>query len=115
MKRLSLLLTAIAGLAVLAVATPSFAAEQGKDKEITIKGEAKCAMCILKEGDKCQTVIQAEGKDGKMVTYYLADNETAKNFKEDVCKSAKKVTATGTVKKVHGKEELTLTKIALAN
>lgn len=114
MKRLSLLLTAIAGLAVLAVATPSFAAEQEKGKEITITGDAKCAMCMLKEGDKCQTVIQTEGKNGKMVTYYLADNDAAKKFHEDVCKSAKKVTATGTVKKVHGKEELTVTKIALA-
>jgi len=106
-----LLLTSIAGLVFLAVATPAFAAEEGHGKERTIKGEAKCAKCSLKESDKCQTVIQAEGKNGKMVTYYLADNEVAKGFHHNVCQEAKKVTATGTVKKVDGKEVLTVSKI----
>ena len=99
---------------MLALAVPSFAAEQGKGKERTITGEAKCAKCMLKETDKCQTVIQTENKNGKVVTYYLADNEVAKTFHENVCKEAKKVTATGTVKKVDGKQEFTATKIALA-
>jgi hypothetical protein len=112
MKKLSLLVTAITGLVLLAVATPVSGAEQPDGKEIKVKGEAKCAMCMLKEGDKCQTVIQSE-KNGKTVTYYLADNEAAKSFHEDVCHSAKKVTATGTVKKVNGKQELSVTKIAL--
>ncbi len=115
MKKLSLLFTGIAALIVLAVAAPSFAADKEKGKERTIKGEAKCAKCALKEGDKCQTVIQSENKNGKTVTYYLADNEVAKNFHANVCKEAKKVTATGTVKKVEGKSELTATKIELAN
>jgi len=107
-----LLLTGIASLALLALATPSFAAE-GKGKERTITGEAKCAKCMLKETENCQTVIQAENKNGKMVTYYLADNDIAKGFHENVCHEAKKVTAVGTVKKVDGKQELTLTKIEL--
>ncbi len=114
MKKLSLLLTAIVGLAVFALTSPASAAEQGKDKQVTIKGEAKCAMCMLNESDKCQTVIQSEDKSGKKVTYYLADNETAKGFHDNVCKQAKKVTATGTVKKVKGKNQLTATKIEVA-
>lgn len=114
MKKLSLLLTVVAGLAFCAWAIPASAAEEGKGKEVTVKGEAKCAMCALHESDKCQTVIQTEAKNGKKVTYYLADNDVAKGFHENVCKAAKKVTATGTVKKVHGKEQLTLTKIELA-
>ena len=112
MKKASILLTAVAGLLLLALATPTFAADKAKEKTIT--GEGKCAKCMLKQGDKCQTVIQAEGKNGKTVTYYLADNETSKAFHQNVCKETKKVTATGTVKTVDGKKELTVSKIALA-
>jgi len=113
MKKASVLLTAVAGFVLLALATPSFAADSGTAKERTITGEAKCAKCMLKEGDKCQTVIQAE-KNGKTVNYYLVDNDVSKAFHENVCKEAKKVTATGTVKKVEGKMEFTVSKIELA-
>jgi len=113
MKIISSLVTGIAALMLLAVAAPAFAADSGKDKEVTITGDAKCAKCILKEADKCQTVIQTEAKNGKMVSYYLADNDVAKNFHDNVCKEAKKVTATGTVKNVDGKREFTATKIEL--
>ena len=111
MKKLALALTVIASVALFALATPGSAAERGKGKEVTIKGDAKCAKCALKESEKCQTVIQTENKKGKMVTYYVADNEVAKGFHESVCQGSKKVTATGTVKKVKGKEQLTLSKI----
>jgi hypothetical protein len=116
----------MAGLMLLAVATPTFAAEndkgpdteKGKGKEArerTITGEAKCAKCMLKETDKCQTVIEAEGRNGQKVKYYLADNEVAKKFHEEVCKEAKKVTAKGTVKRLDdGKRELTVTEIKVA-
>ncbi len=106
-----ILLASIAGLALLAFTNPSWAADEGKAKERTITGEAKCAKCALHEADKCQTVIQAENRRGKMVTYYLADNETAKKFHHSVCQDSKKVTATGTVKKVDGKQVLTVSKI----
>ncbi len=111
-----LFLTSIASVLLLALATPVFAADKakGKDKEQTITGEAKCAMCLLKESDKCQTVIQVENKNGKKVNYYLVDNEVAKAFHENVCKEAKKVTAVGAVKKVDGKNQFTATKLELA-
>jgi len=113
MKKASLLLTGIAGLLLLALATPTFASEKGK--QVTITGEAKCAKCILKESDKCQTVIQAEGKNGKTVMYYLTDTDAAKAFHENVCHEAKKVTASGRVKKVDGKRELAATDIKVVN
>jgi hypothetical protein len=113
MKRLSLLFTGIAALIVLAVAAPSLAAEKAQERTIT--GEAKCAKCMLKEGDKCQTIIQSESRNGKTVTYYLAENGAAKNFHENVCKEAKKITATGTVRKVDGKVEFTAAKIEVIN
>ncbi len=112
MKKASLIFIGTAGLLLLALATPTIAAD--KSKERTITGEAKCAKCMLKETDKCQTVIQVENKKGKTVTYYLADNDVSKAFHENVCKEAKKVTATGTVKKVDGKQEFTVSKIELA-
>jgi len=108
MKRNIAVITSIAGLFLLALATPSLADDKGK--EVTITGEGKCAKCILKETDKCQNAIQTT-QDGKKVTYYLADNDVSKNFHDDLCKEAKKVTATGTVKEVDGKKELTVTKI----
>lgn len=107
MKKASLVLTGVAGLLLLALATPAFASDK------TITGEAKCAKCLLKETDKCQTVIEAEGKNGKTVRYYLVDNDVSKAFHPTVCKEAKKVTATGTIKTVEGKRELTATKIDL--
>ena len=101
------------GLLLLAVATPAFAADTAKERTIT--GEAKCAKCMLKETDKCQTVIPVETKKGKTVNYYLTENDVSKAFHENVCKDTKKVTATGTVKKAEGKNEFTVSKIALAN
>ena len=100
------------GALLLTLAVPAFAADKSKEKSIT--GEAKCAKCMLKETDKCQTAIQVEGKKGKIVTYYLTDNDVSKAFHDNVCKEAKKVTATGTVKNVGGKNEFTVSKIALA-
>jgi hypothetical protein len=115
MKKTSILLAGMAALFMLFQTSPLVAREKGKaGKEMTITGEAKCAKCALHETDKCQTVIQAENRKGKMVTYYLEPNDVAKNFHENVCKGAKKVTATGTVKVVDKKHELTATKIELA-
>lgn len=109
MRKRMVLFTGIAGLALLALTAPALA----KDKEVTITGEGKCAKCMLHETDKCQTVIQAM-EDGKTVNYYLSKNDVAKNFHENVCKEAKKVTATGMVKEVDGKKEFVATKITLA-
>src|SRR4030095_15852394 len=101
--------SALAAVIALTYSLPAFAASDEKE----IKGEAKCAKCMLKEGTECQTVIEETGKDGKITKYYLADNKVAKDFHENVCTEAKKVKATGTVKEVAGKKELTLSKIEL--
>ncbi len=106
MKRSFAIIAVVSALVLFANVGSALA----KGKEVTITGEAKCAKCMLKEGSTCQTVIQV-GKGRKMQTYYVADNETGKSFHGDICHEAKKVTATGTVKKVDGKKELTLSKI----
>jgi hypothetical protein len=108
MKNAKLLFTAVAGILMLTCSSPAFS-----DDEVKVSGEAKCAKCALKEGDKCQTVIESE-KDGKKVSYYVADNSVAKEFHKNVCKEAKKVNAVGTVKEVDGKQQLTASKIELA-
>ena len=113
MKRVSMLFAGIAGLVLIALASPTFAAD--KDKEKTITGDAKCAKCALKETTKCQTVIETKAKEGgKPVLYYVVNNDVAKDFHKNVCSETKKVTATGTIKKVDGKNEMELTKIELA-
>jgi hypothetical protein len=108
MKNIKLLFARMANLLVLAYAAPGFT-----DDEVKVSGEAKCAKCALKEGDKCQTVIETE-KDGKKVSYYVVDNAVAKDFHKNVCKEAKKVSAVGTVKEVDGKQQLTASKIEVA-
>ncbi len=113
MKRTFAVIASVAAL-MLAATTTSVLAKD-KTKEVTITGEAKCAKCMLKESGakECQTVIQVENKH-KTLNYYVVENDVSKAFHEDVCHAAKKVTATGTVAKVDGKQELTLTKIAAA-
>ena len=114
MKKNMLITTSLAGLLLLALTTPALAEDkETKGKEVTITGEGKCAKCILKEADKCQTVIETK-EEGKTVKYYLAKNDVSENFHEDVCEATKKVKAIGTVKEVDGKKELTASKITLA-
>ena len=112
MKMLKTLIATVSAIAVLGMVTTSFAAEKAA-KEKTISGTAKCAKCSLKEADKCQTVIEKAGKNGKTTKIYLEDNDVAKNFHEQICKEAdgKKVKATGTTAKVDGKMVMTASKI----
>ena len=105
----SLALVSVAALFLAAVTLRTLAAGES----VTITGEGKCAKCALKETKECQNVIQTE-KDGKKINYYLVANDVSKEFHGKLCKDTKKVTATGTVKEVDGKLELTLTKIELA-
>ncbi len=105
-NKISVAIAIVAGLLLAGAA-------RAEQKEVTVKGEAKCAKCSLNEGSKCQTVIQSEA-NGKTVTYYLASNETSKKFHANVCHEPKKVTVTGTVTEKDGKQMLTAEKIELA-
>jgi hypothetical protein len=102
--------TFLLGLSVasLFLAANTFAA----DKEVTIKGEGKCAKCALKKADKCQNVIVAKEGD-KEITYYLKGDASDK-FHKNVCQTSKKVEATGTVHEADGKKELTVSSIKVA-
>ena len=91
------------------LAIPAFAA----DKEVTITGLGQCAKCALHESDKCQNTIQTE-EHGKKVIYYLTQNDTSKDFHDNICKKSEKVTATGTVSEKDGKKMLTVSKIEAA-
>ena len=106
MKKSVLAALLVAGIAM--AFTPKVGAADAK----TFTGEGKCAKCALKETKECQnTVTVKEGS--KSVTYYLVHNDVSKEFHENICKGAKKVKATGTVKEVDGKMQLTATKIEL--
>ena len=116
MKRTFAVIASVAALVLAANTATVMAKDKAKGKEVSITGEAKCAKCMLKEADakECQTVIEVEKKKGKTQSFYIVENDVSKAFHEDVCHSAKKVTATGTVAKVGDKQELTLTKIEVA-
>lgn len=81
----------VCSFAVLAFATPAFAA----DKEETLKGEITCAKCGLKLEDakKCATVIKVGDK-----VYYFDAKSDKENHKA-ICTETKKGTVVGTVKK----------------
>jgi hypothetical protein len=107
MKKQMTALLVIAGLALAMYAGP---AATGGQKVIT--GEGACAKCVLKETKDCQLTIAVD-EGGKNVVYYLAANNVSKAFGNEACHGSKKVSATGTVKTVDGKQELTATKIEL--
>lgn len=83
------------------------------DSTKTITGDGACAKCILQETKECQLTITVE-EGGKKVTYYLTQNNVAKDFGNQLCAEKKKVKATGTVKTVDGKHTLVATKLELA-
>ena len=99
-------ITLMAGLALVSVSTPAFAA----DKETTVTGTASCAKCALHQADKCQTVVKAT-VDGKEVSYYLT-GAAAKSFHKKICGGeSEKVTVTGKVQEKDGKQMLVATKV----
>ena len=96
-------------VAILALAVSVRADD--KDKEQTLKGTITCAKCDLKvEGQtKCATVIKVE-KDGKDVVYYF-DSKGHKDYHQDVCRTPKKGTVTGTVSEKEGKKFIKVSKV----
>lgn len=96
---------------LLGLSASSFAAG---GKEITVDGKGCCAKCCLKVATECQDAVTVE-KDGKKTTYFLADNDVAKQFHENICKGIKPVTVTGVCEKVGDKLQITATKIELKN
>jgi hypothetical protein len=108
MKNKLMALLAISGLLV-ALQVGASAVDNVK----TITGEGACAKCILKETKECQLTVTAE-EGGKPVTYYLTENQVAKDFGSQLCKERRKIQVSGTVKIVDGKHMLDPTKIEFA-
>ena len=82
-------------------------------KEVTLKGESKCAKCALKMSDKCADVLQVKGKDGKTTTYWIAKNDASKDFHKNVCQATVKLTAVGKVEEKDGKKMLLASKLTI--
>lgn len=101
-----LITTALAAVALMYV-SPTFAA----DKEVTLKGEGKCAKCALKLADECQDVIEVKKDDGKKVVYWIEMNEVGKKFHKKVCSDTIKMTAVGKVEKKGDKMILVASKL----
>lgn len=97
-------------LSVLACALALAGMARAADETKTIIGEASYA--IQPDPAKSQIVIQAKVAD-KTVNYYVVNNPIADTVRGKIRDAAKPVpvTATGTIKTVDGKQELTATKI----
>jgi len=109
MKRINNSLIALfAGLLLVALTVPAIAA----DGEKTLTGVGKCAKCDMHKTDKCQNVVEVTTKKGKVIDYYVVDNDVSKDFHKNICKENKSVKVTGVVKKDDdGKMEITASKI----
>ena len=103
MKKLTLLTTILAALAI-----PAFAAET------KIEGEAVCAKCNLKTATACQAAITVTGADGKKETILADNNDVSKAFHKQICQDTKKVKAEGVITEKDGKKTIALTKIVAA-
>jgi hypothetical protein len=100
MKKLALITTIVAALALPALAE-------------TVEGEATCAKCQLKQAEKCQFAMTVE-KDGKKETIFAEQNDVAKKFHDNICKDTVKVKAEGKIAEKDGKKYITLTKVEKA-
>lgn len=101
-----IIISAFAAAALLA--TNMAMAEEAK--EVTLKGEGKCAKCALKESADCADVVQVE-KEGKKTTYYIAKNDASKGFHKNVCSDTVKMTAVGKVEEKDGKKWIVASKL----
>lgn len=99
-----LIVSVLTGVALLT--TSAFA----QDKEVTLKGEGKCAKCALKKADKCTNVIEVKEGD-KTVAYWMEENEVSKGFHSNVCSKTVKMTAVGKVSEKDGKKMLVASKL----
>jgi hypothetical protein len=106
---MKILATTLISAAMAVVASGGFAAEEIKEKTVTLEGTATCAKCDLGTEDKCATVLQVKEGD-KTVTYYIT-GEPDKEFHKKICKSSKEAKATGTVSEKDGKKMLEVTSI----
>ena len=99
-------------LALLVVVVSGLRAQE--KKETTLKGTIVCAMCGLKETQKCETAIQV--KDGtKLVTYYFLDKGEAESYHDAICGGERKEgTVTGSVSTKEGKQYITPKKVEYA-
>lgn len=88
------------------VASISYAA----DKEVTLKGEGKCAKCALGETKTCQNAVVVKEGD-KSVTYYFEANKISDGFHKTICTDPKQISVVGTVKEEGGKKMLVASKI----
>ena len=108
MKKSKMFLTLAAGFLV---ATLALAADTN---QVTLTGMMVCGKCKLHVTKECQNVLQVEN-DGTNMNYFLTQNQVSKDFHSNICTTdGEKVTVTGKVKKKHGQETLSATKIVPA-
>lgn len=96
---------------LVAVTFSSCSTTHDNSSEVTLNGEMVCAKCKLHLTSTCQNVLQVS-ENGQTVNYFLAQNQTSKNFHNNICMNdGEQATVTGTVQEQNGQEVLTPIKI----
>jgi hypothetical protein len=104
------ILTALlCSLAIAAFLLVGVQAQEGKGKEVTIKGKITCAKCELGKEAKCATVI-VEKKDNKDIIYYF-DTPSHKKYHGDICSEGKAGSVVGVVSEKGDKKLVSVNKL----
>ena len=104
-------------LLLLGVVLALVANVRAEDKEVTIKGNLVCGMCVLKETKVCTNVVQVK-VDGKTVNYFLVDKGNKEVYHKNCCGCATDqkgfvFSVTGVVTGTDGKKYLKPSKLNL--
>ncbi len=115
MRSFSACLAGAIGALLLAFIAQSYAGKRPPAMEVRLTGDLMCAKCVLKESDHCQLVLRYTTVAQKQVTYYLDENSVASKFHDQVGQAAKRVRATGAIKKQGSRLTFTASELALVN
>jgi hypothetical protein len=99
---------------------PTAAPRVGKEKEITLTGDAICAKCALKQAQSCQLALQVDA-GGYSIVYFLQPDEVRKRLEKQIeeqrinwCATPTKVVATGVVRQIDGRPVLVSSRLEQA-
>lgn len=100
---------------ILSAALAAFvsAAEETKDKSVTLSGSATCAKCDLGKEKDCTSVLLV--KEGSKTTTYYLGGKADKEWHKNICKGAKDVKMTGTIGTKDGKKTFDATAIEITS
>lgn len=103
--------TIVTTILSISFAVIASAADEAKDKSVTLEGSATCAKCDLGKEKDCTSVLLV--KEGNKTTTYYLGGKADKEWHKNICKGAKDVKMTGTIGTKDGKKTFDATAIEI--